>query len=91
MNARKTTVEFTRRDDVQGGVVRMIYRAWQDVTKSGRDAKRSPRIRGKLLVIYPDGSKRFYDNTRTLRFEKVSKERADAELRHSVFCHSFGA
>jgi len=91
MSARKTTVELARHDDVQGGIVRVICRAWQDVTKSGRDAKRSPRIRGKMLVIYPDGSKRFYDNARTLRFEKVSKERADAELRHSIFRHSVGA
>lgn len=75
MNARKTIITTVHHDDVTGGKTTIYRRAFQPIKKDGTDAKRAPRLTSKQLVVYADGSKRFYSYNGVLAFEKVSADR----------------
>lgn len=87
MNTRKTIIKTVLHDDVTGEKKTVYRRAFQPVKKDGTDAKRAPRLTRKCLVVYSDGSKRFYGYHGVLSFEKVSAERWDLEINQpDEFC-----
>ena len=59
---------------------RTVYRrAWQPLKKDGTPAKRIARRTLKCLIIYDDGSYRFYDATGVLARERIVESRRAAE------------
>lgn len=74
MTEAKITI---RKDNNDGSYT--LHRAWQPLKKNGQPAKRQPRISGGSLVVYADGGYRYYDRTKVLARECVSKKRIARE------------
>lgn len=74
MTEAKVTI---RKDHKDGSYT--LYRAWQPLKKNGQPAKRQPRISGGSLVVYAGGGYRYYDSTKVLARECVSKDQIERE------------
>ena len=72
------------RDGVTGGTKTIYRRLLRAVNKDGKPSRRQPFETGGALIVYPDGSWRYYGrrgNGVSLAREKISEARRDAEDR----------
>ena len=76
---RKSVIRLSINDEIQPGTRRLFYRAWQRVNKDGTDSKMGAAMTQSCLVVYPDGSRRFFGRDGRLKYEKLTAARLRAE------------
>ena len=74
------TRTFTKKIEMSGNTYR-LHRFHQPIKKDGSDAKKQGWLSREHLVVYPDGSYRYYNRNGLLGRDGMKAERREAEIK----------